>query len=682
MFTFYFDNTIVSNPINWSELSEKIERNDDLRGLFIKIDKTLTFTEDAYAYLYNIKQTNGYCNFVHLKITKQCNNVINQIFDGNIRITDCKFNLSKCSVECSIEDNSYGARIFNNKNIKTFIDAGYSKNGLTITPTTKFNLSVFTPSTGSYLGVTRDAFDVMDAMRYLVAFMTDGQMGLVSDWYTNLPDDKKICLVVGSELRKGQHLNVDHPEISFYDLFDELNKKFNLGIGIEVVSGQYIMRIEENAYFYNSTIVLQTNYIPELIESMDTFNLYSHIKVGSATTADYDLNIHSFPPIRFLAFNEETYFIQGQCNIDRELDLSSKYIIDSNIIEELVATNTNDNGYDKNVFMIQYDASTNNAYRWNNLIAAPPYFYNESLTNKEVVFRWDVQGNVAQYLNAVDSRFLASSNANLAKTQSYDIMTNTFTTAIEPFAFQDDSTPPNYDAGGFYDNALYEYTANANGIYSFRVKLKYIWGKPFYVNPLGTQLLSMMFKVTIKIYDGAMVLQREYVQRTPGRVAQYINANQAYIAPDNKYLPQTYNDNVFVAAFMNGGEIARVNVRYDWPYLSGYADNPINQVAAYTIIGSSNYQFLSGCEFACETIADGGGVYKGSDADAYRVSLFRYDFPIDDADWQNMKNNPSQAIQFGTSNATKLGWIRTIDRNSETGNANIEIISNIDKTKL
>lgn len=681
MFTFYFDNNIVSNPLNFMDMAETIERNDELRGIFIKIDQTLTFANDAYEYLYGIKQSNGYCNFVFLEIYKECNNSIDKVFEGNIRISDCKFNLSKCQVECSIDDNSFGARIFNNKSIKTFVDAGYSKNGNIINPATKINLGIFTPSTGTYLAITRDAFDVMDCLHYMVKFMTDGQMNLISDWYTNLPNDETICILAGSELRKAQHLNNDHPELSFIDLFSELNKKFNLGIGIEKISGIWTMRIEPISYFYNTTKALSTNYIPELVESIDTYTLYSHIKVGSSKTANYDLTKHSFPPIRFLAFNEEVYFIQGQCNIDRELDLSSKYIIDSNIIEELVATNTNDDKYDKELFLIQYNRSTNNSFKWNDLFPNPPFFYNQILTNSKVVYKWDVQGAIAQYLNAVDSRFLASSTSNLANIQSFDVFgTQTFASAIEPFAFQDDSTPPNYDSGGFYDNALYEYTANSNGVYTFKVRLKYKWGGPFYVNPSGTQLLSMIFKVTAKVYDGAMVLQREYVGRTNGKIAQYLNMNQAYVIQDNKYLPQTYDESIFLPVFMSGGEIVRINIKYDWSYLSGYADNPIFEIPAYAVIGSSYYQFLSGSQFSCDTIADGGGVYKGADADAYKVSLFRYDYPISDSDWTNMKNNPSQSIEFGTSNATKLGWVRRIERNAETGNANIEIISNIKNT--
>lgn len=688
MYTFYFDSTIVSNPLNFDELSEKIERVDALRGLFIKVDQTLKFTDDAYAYLFNIKQTNGYCNFVALKIYKTCDNVTKQIFTGNIRISDCKFNLSKCIVECPIEDDSYGARIFNNKNIKTFVDAGTSKNGVTLTKPTNLNLGTIKPSTNNLMIGIRDAYDVFECLEYLVGFMTDGQMGLVSDWYSGLSNGEKICILTGHELRTKNHISSKRPCISFQDLFDELNKKFNLGMGIELINNVWTLRIEPMQYFFDISTSIATPYIPDLLEYIDTYNLYSQIKVGSDKTVAFDLTKHSFPPIRFLAFNEEYYFIQGQCNIDRELDLLSKFVIDSNIIEELIDTNTNNTTYDDDIFMIQYYtdvASQNWTAVWNDIITQPPVFFNQSLNNANVTYRWDVQGAIAQFLNAVDQRFFASSTTALPNTQNFDILgTQTFAPAIEPFAFQDDSTPPNYDNGGYYNNTPgnYSFTAYANGVYTFRVRLKYKWSGPFTVSGGGNQQLRMGFSVKAKVYAG-VTLARQYEQKTPGKVAIYQNPTTAYLLVNGipKYLPLTFDETVYLQVFMNGGEKVDLNIGYDWTYLSGYPDNPFNYLPAYGVVGSFYYQFLSGCEFACETLADGGGIYKGSDPEAYKVSLFKYDYPISDDDWTTLKNNPAQTITFGMDNATKGGWIKNMDRNTTTGMASIELISNINNTQ-
>jgi hypothetical protein len=678
MFTFYFDNTIVNNPINWSELSEKIERNDDLRGLFIKIDKTLTFTEDAYAYLYSIKSQLGYCQFVSFRILKECGNTKQQIFTGNIRISDCKFNLSKCIVECSIEDDSYGARIFNNKSIKTFINSGFSKNGLAITPANTYRMFLIEPSTNVASVLYVEVFDVMECFEYLVKFMTDGQMNVVSDWYTNLPSNQKICITTGAELRKKQHLNVDVPSISFDDLFKEMNKKFNLGMSVELINNVQTLRIEPMTYFFNQTSSLNTNNIPELLEYIDTYNLYSNVKLGCSKAVEFDNTIHSLPPIRFLTFNEENYIIQGQCNIDRELDLSNDYVIDSNVIEQVAFTNTNDTGNDKDIFMIQYEPlmilpTYVLSVMWNDITTQPPVFFNETLTNDNVALRWDVQGAIAQFLNAGNTKFMASSNANTGLYTTYNVGLNTYMADIEPFAFQDDSTPPNNDPSNSYSNTLYEYTANANGIYSFRVKLKWKW-EAFvafdFIN--GNGLAAIGWRVNVKAYNG-VTFQRENSSLTPIKTTQAINLFQG--TPFSP--PKTFTDEVFVDIFLAAGETARINIEYDWSAISGETD-PLQ--AYINKLGSHSVRFLSGCEFECVGTADGGGIYKESTSNTYHVSLFKYDYPISENDWITLKSNPSRAIMFGIDNASKKGWINNIDRNSSTGMASIELISNLENT--
>ena len=695
MFKFYLDNNLVNNPINWDEFSETIERNDVIRGLLIKINTKLNFTDDAYAYLYNIKNTNGYCNFVTLKIYKLCNSVDSLLFEGNIRISDCTFHLSKCLVECNIEDDSFGARIFNNKSIKTFIDSGYSKNQVAITPSTNLQLSIFEPSTATIYARQLTAFDIMDAMNYLVQFMTDGRMNVVSNWYSTLPVDERICIIKGMELRLASHINTDVPEVSFQQLFEELNKKFNIGFSIENIAGTWTMRIEPMSFFYDTTNVLTTEYIPDLVESFNTANLYSKVKVGSSKSADYDPSIHSFPPIRFLAFEEESYIIQGQCNIDRELDLSSGFIIDSNVIEELLFTNTTNTSYDKDIFLIQYTIPNgsivnNEAVAWNDNTSATPVFYNEVLTNANVSNRWDVQGNIAQYLNATDNRFMASSTMTSAYQTTLTLGPSfLLQTPMNPYAFPDDSTFPNYDANGNYNTGTYRYTAQANGIYTFRVKFKRRILQQVAFGTLDpAPIPNILFtaydkwRITANAYSGA-TLNRANFQTTPTKIFTPFNPGPTnYFFTYNsggsiKDMYQDLEDEVFIDLYMNASEQCQIQIEFAYEDLNGSVTTG-PYYASY--FGVNTYTLQSGSEVECTTTSDGGGIYQGKNVDDYKVSLFKYEFPINETDWINIKNNPKQSVDFGIDNATKKGWINLIERNAENGMATIELVSNINNT--
>ncbi len=120
MFRFYLDNVLVPNALNWFEFTETIERDEILKALLPKYDVKLTFNGAGYAYLYSQYKTNGFCKLVELRVEEQCsvNSGYEIELEGLIFISDCTFNLNKCTAECSVMDNNYGAKIFNNKSIK------------------------------------------------------------------------------------------------------------------------------------------------------------------------------------------------------------------------------------------------------------------------------------------------------------------------------------------------------------------------------------------------------------------------------------------------------------------------------------------------------------------------------------------------------------------------------------
>jgi hypothetical protein len=155
MFRFYFNGTEVNDPINWDDFEENIVRDDTIKGLLPKYDIKLKFDGGAYDFLYTLKASTGYCNLVELRIDYKCGDNYETVLNGYIPISDCRFNRNRCVVECQVIDDNYGARIFNNKNIKTELNTGKSKNGEDITVATEYDIQLFKPSDGTYYGTTR-----------------------------------------------------------------------------------------------------------------------------------------------------------------------------------------------------------------------------------------------------------------------------------------------------------------------------------------------------------------------------------------------------------------------------------------------------------------------------------------------------------------------------------------------
>ena len=156
-FNFYFDGNLIPNPHEWRDFKEVIEFNASNKGLLLKFPSEMTFSGSAYSYLNNLFETNGYCNLVSIDCEYSCNGILFEpIFKGNIFISDCVFNISKCTVQVTIMDDGWYSRIDNNKKIKAFLDANKSKNGIPITQCTDLQLYLF-DSTGSYSSTKRIA---------------------------------------------------------------------------------------------------------------------------------------------------------------------------------------------------------------------------------------------------------------------------------------------------------------------------------------------------------------------------------------------------------------------------------------------------------------------------------------------------------------------------------------------
>jgi len=667
MFRFYFNGTEVQDPINWDDFEENIVRDDTIKGLLPRYDIKLTFTADGYDYLYSLKKSSGYCNLVDLRVDYKCGDGYKTILNGYIFISDCRFNKSRCTVEVQVTDDNFGARIYNNKNIKTELNTGKSKNGEDITVATEYSCEFFKPSDGTTLPTNRNVVFVYDAFRYLIDFMTDGLVGFESDYldYTTgsvstIPLAKTLTVVLGSELRTPSQSKTAN--ISFNDLFKEVDKKYPIGFTvIKGSDGRPTIKIEEEDYFYNNGTSINIINIPDLVESFDQEKLYSKVVFGG-TTATYNNTIHSFGQIQFLGFKEEEYHLQGECNIDKSLDLTSEYIIDTNIIEELVYTNTSNTSYDEETFLIEcryYDVSTVQAIPYANLVTqqATPAYYNGGLANNKVAERYNLQGNIAQYLGGNDVGFRASttysqflaSHTNVGSAAPPALQTTTI-----KGAFNNDSTLPNYDAAGNYSTVNNRYTSSQAGQYQFKARPTIAATTPTNIGLDYNR--SWRITVAFRRYNSSNTLLEDNLYYFPSETGFYQNAGLGQFLFDPSHV-----------MYLDGGDYAEI-----WYTIES---QPTNHT-----LNSNGVYYHSG-EFYTDATVTGGGIYEESEPNDYFVSKFEFTNPLNNQDYELMKDDLSKAMVInhdGVNNVT--AWIRKIDRKLSTGETKFELISNLNNS--
>ena len=148
---FKFDGIIYNDPVTWDEINQSLDFDSVNQIMTINHDVEHTWTEDAYNFLYNKWETGDFCDLVKVDIEGVNNGAFVLLYTGEISIPELIFQERERSVSVKIKDNSYGARIENNKGVRVGLDSTQSKNGLTISQATESFVFAFTSSDGVYL---------------------------------------------------------------------------------------------------------------------------------------------------------------------------------------------------------------------------------------------------------------------------------------------------------------------------------------------------------------------------------------------------------------------------------------------------------------------------------------------------------------------------------------------------
>ena len=624
----FFDGTeITETPFGWDEITSSIKRVKDTNSIFITTEANLTFHEDGYTYLLN-KYEDGFCTKVEVELQEYCSGLYEKFFQGIIFLRTAEIDRKQCTISVLIEDNSFYAKINNNKNLEVFPFAEQSKNGGVIAACYYVKVEMFNPNDGVYIGIlvnppyTGACYPVFNLFQYLITFMSDSTLQFDSILFGVGGDYEGLTVTCGVVLRQyitgttETSFKKHFKKISFQQLFEEVKKKVDIGIFIDYSTFPPTLRIERASYLKDETVSFTALNIDDLKEAINVDELYSAVRLGSnnVTQKTYTSPVGlQFPAdISFIGFKNEQFIVLGDCNIDRELDLVSNFIIDTNIIEDCVIDG--EDQYDDELFFIMcsvthsfvasYTATQDTLQQ--DGTGTPPVFYNMELNNKGSTENYfaGIPNAIIQYLGNADLTFRATKTDNqfLSAAPAY--------TVIE---FQDDTNPPNYNPSGNYDG-LSKYTIANGGLYSFAISVRL---HSFSPHPLFHDI-----PIYLERYDSGMSLIVRYV----------IDADYIYSGGYNVVV----NGNISISAAAT--DIILVSI--------------VKLGVPIVTIGSI---------FWCTASQIGGGAYGGFDPNDYPAIKHEWEYPLTQADFKTISENQTQRLEFSRSGEKHYnGWIDSV----------------------
>lgn len=633
MLNVYLDGNLVNEPIGLDEVAEHLYYSEELSAYLTEIDGAVTFTGDEYDYIRNIFNTN-ICSSIEIRIHDPENNEID--FDGIINVADVQFVPPRKYAICEIQNDNITSRIDNNKSIECNLTAGKTKNDIPYSVTEQNNVTISNPTDTAT--VTRSGIRIFDAFASIIHFLTDGEIGFVSDYFdynTNTDPQVYSVLMTGSELRTG---NGNFPTISFFNLFNDLNALENLAMSFE--DGN--IRIENKEYYKNQGSVVSFDDVNILSQQLAVETLYAKVTFGSAKSSD---DYTYLQDIRFNNMDSEEYHLGGQCNTDTELNISCNRIItDTNIIQDVIPSSggmggSGNESYDSDVLIIHLDSS-NKTQLTLKPASATDYYFNDRFVNKNVALRWLGQipqsiyaylgsGNDGCFINDPTGQnsittFIGYSGTQESPLPWNDVNNNyALSNVFFPYfgytnQYVIDSAGTPQAGGALFNNnmSIGIYTAPANAVYSFEVDIISTLGKPAFFGKMEADAVGGGW--------GCIFIDFEQISgglfRYSGGATFYMNAGD------------------YVGFSLNGGL----------------------------------YEYEAGSTF--KVFDPLGGVWQTYDAATVYNIENQLTKDINVSDWKAIKNEPYKAMDITYNDGSTKGWLKDISRNLKTGETEITLL--------
>jgi hypothetical protein len=657
-YRYYLDGTLYSDPIGWDGWKTDLVRDDGLRGIVEREQGKVTFTGDAYAYILS-RREEGFCASVTVIIEEDCSRSNNFIesFDGNIFLSDVEFDITNCSCDCELVDNSYFARINNNRQIECSIGAGKSKNGEDIFIPDLWDIQMFNPCDGVDSNLPKPkAYRAHDVAKYIIKFMSDDQMEFQSTALDLGGEFEGVFLTKGLLMTDP---STDDKGVIFKweDFLRNICNLCNLSWRVKKISGVWTFILEKTDDTFTNSVSANFSNVSRIIRAIDTTRNYAAVELGTDDVID-SLGCGvlggaepAFPDqINLLGPKREQFAVTGTCNIDSILDLTSDWVVSSNVIENIYFNG--DTGYESDIILIHSDTLdadnlTAEAIKGDVFGTSPPVFYNIAFYNDKVVSRHlsGIPSSLVKYLLTAQTGFLASYTGSPTVPVPSVVVPITQERLVTPFPFDNDYTPPNYDLNNDYGNGTPQgspvsqnnscYVAPELNTYKFRC----VFNLQAINNPMP--LPANEVTVTFQRRDSFNVLIEE--RDVPFTLAI---GPQVRVTADSPYI------------FMNAGDKLFINLLRSYNVYV-YNVNAQGERCTFELIGTGTT----------------GGVYEVYNPKDYIADLFRFSVPMSMAEFRTIQQNITDEITADDGNNQVRGWIDTISYDRHTNLAEITLIT-------
>ena len=639
-YKFFMDGVRVDDPIDWQELSITFTESSELSGIVFAQAIPASFTVDGYNILLDAFES-AVCSSIDLKIQVSQDSVYTDIFNGIIFLNNVVFDYHKKIANVEVKDNSFLAKIQNNKDIKFKIDVARSKNDVAITPVTPVDILFFTPSTGvlDYAGV--ECYDVGETLRYLVQAMTDGEITAETTYL----DSSGLVFCTGAAILSNGSDGFA-PTMSFKDAFEEIGKKLNISFIIETPLGESpVIKIEPLEDLFLEKDNVELDGVRLVTGEADRDKYYQLVKLGSQTFIE-DASGFTFPSPTFLGTRSEEYHLLGVCNSSDTLDLVAQFVVDSNVIEDIIVNSVDT--YNDNIFIVQTQRpSIDSATKFDDVV---DFYYNGTLMNKAVsdAYFGSVPNSIAKFLGNGDDEFIAQKNTE----ETITVLTGGAFYPLEPTEYATEISDPN---GNYLNTAgNYYFTAPLAGGYAFFASVRY------FVEGLvrSTSFVSetMTIKIEIVRYvDNTFASEIESIENT---LTYSLDAISKEISAQG-------------TLFLDVNNTVRVRVSAQKVLATDVSGASVNLVLEDSSLAPTG----SEPQFRCVATANGGGIYATFNEDDVRRYVYTVEqYPLTTTNFQDIVNNIGKYVRIkGTID--KRGWIKELIWNPFKQLADIQIRS-------
>jgi hypothetical protein len=411
---FLIDGADYGQPTNADDFGFTIAEESTINARIVSFNNDLNFIAGAFEYIYNNLIDTGGCSLIDVEVQYICDGFWKKLTKGYIVVSECIFDLDRCSVSTKLYDDSFSTKINNNKSIPFFSDSNITKNLQPIVPPEVHYVNLFNPATNVYQTSSNTGFiTIYDAFKHLVGCMSDNLVDFESDYFRNQINEfgygKTLMVSNGKAIRSD---NTTNTNLVFEKLYNALNKRLRLGMVIQrQPNGKPLLRIEDYAYFQQLNPSVNLYNQPEIKFNYDSTQLYASVNFGSDPFLNdfecgNDTQSCSFTQTTFRGFRDETFGVLGECNTTNVLDLTSSSIIfDTNVIENIYRYNAQD--YDTDVVLVDSDwfGFANPIYAaQGDPLGVGGHVYNADYINEQVADNWlgGYPNSLFQYLQGFD----------------------------------------------------------------------------------------------------------------------------------------------------------------------------------------------------------------------------------------------------------------------------------------